>query len=112
MRLISVIKPRKSTGYSIDDIKSKYNLFGFCMSSFGEHWYGDDKYIRVANFQKVNTKTKQVKKKIKGEMKTVSTIIHYAHWEANIYDIPKSWLEYNRKKVIKKRKNFVIVDRK
>ena len=45
-------------------------------------------------------------------MKTVSTVIRYAHWEANIYDIPKSWLEYNRKKVIQKRKNFVIVDRK
>lgn len=114
MRLITIIKPRKTTGNSIDSIKSKYNMLGFTSSTYGEYWgdYYHKDFVRVANFQKVNTKTKQVKKKIKGQMKTVSTVIRYAHWEAFVYDIPKSWLEQNRKKVIQNRRNFVIVDRK
>lgn len=113
MRLITVIKPSKTTGYSIDLIKSKYQMYGFTSSSlYGDYWHDDEKYITVANFQKVNTKTKQVKKKVKGEMKTVSTVVRYAHWEAFIYKIPKSWLEQNRKKVIQNKRNFVIVERK
>lgn len=112
MRLITVIKPSKTTGNSIDSIKSKHQMYGLTLSSCGEY-YGDHKdFIMVANFQKVNTKTKQVKKKVKGEMKTISTVVRYAHWEAFIYKIPKSWLEQNKKKVIQKKRNFVIVDRK
>lgn len=113
MRLITVIKPWKSEGCSIDSIKSKHQMYGFTCSSLYGDYYGDHKdFIMVANFQKVNTKTKQVKKKVKGEMKTVSTVVRYAHWEAFIYKIPKSWLEQNKKKVIQKKRNFVIVDRK
>jgi hypothetical protein len=110
------IKATKIQGQSKSELMDRLHMYGYTVSSKYGSYYGSmndrDEYILVANFQKVNKKTKQVKKNIKGKIKTVSTIIRRAHWIAYYYRIPKAWLEASGSKVEQRSRNFVIKNKK
>ena len=114
MNLIMNIKPTKYVSDNKESLIERYQLYGFCISSqFGQHYYRDDKnYIYVANFQKLNKKTKQVQKVINGKNITTSKIIRKKQWIIFVYRIPKNWLIAANKKVIQKTRNFINTDNK
>ena len=107
------IKPTKVVKSTREGIIDSYRLYGFtCSSRYGNYFREDDEYIYAANFQKVNTKTKQVKRRANGMVETDSVILHYAHYVGYVYKFPKALLDLTGKKIEQGRKNFKVVDKK
>lgn len=113
MRLITKLRPNKYVGKTKSDINSKANLYGWCSSGYGHSYMSpnvrENEFIYVVNYIKVRKKTEQKKQK---NGKTKSTIIRNSHWIGYVYKIPMSWLKSEKKKVIQKTRNFIIVDSK
>lgn len=107
MKLVLNIKPRKVTATTKESVLAKLgNRSGYTFSSlYGDYRASTKTDVIVYNLQKVNKKTKQVKK---GD-KTISTIIRKKEWVMHYYYIPFDVLKALGLEVKQSNRNFKII---
>lgn len=112
MQITTTVKPRKVTGYSKDDIRSKIGALGFSIS---KHYTGatnlrNSDTVIMINFEKHRPVKSQSNKTYDGKNGKVrkTKIEKRGHWVAYYYYFPISLLKALNIRVVQKKRNFVI----
>ena len=112
MKLTKTLKPRKVTGYSKEDIRSKVGALGLSVS---KHYSGSTNVrnpdtVIMINYEKHRPVKTQSNKTYKGKNGKVrkTKIEQNGHWVAYYYSFPVSLLKALNIRVVQKKRNFVI----